>query len=219
MEGFVSIKVADGRLYPVLTASTPAAKRLVLTTAHDGQQSARIHLYLTTGMSWVGARFLGSLVVNHILPRNRGEASLELILALDNDAILDAACRDVDRPDARTVRLSTPVDAAANSPAIAEPSPTTDADADITPVPSRRIPAGDYADADTVRALTAPRGAYRRRRAAKASLAVAGVVVFVAAVAFSVWFFFARVDDATYIPEATSAPQTALSVPVRAVSN
>lgn len=96
----IGIKVADGKFYPILSENESAKKRLVLTTARDGQESVQIDLYRTATASMQDADFVGSLLVENIARTNKGEPSIELIVASDEKrGRLSAKAADLGKPD------------------------------------------------------------------------------------------------------------------------
>jgi len=96
MASSIGIKVANGEFYPVIDEGSSIKKRLVVTTVHDGQRSVQIDLYRSALKSMDDASYIGSLVVESLKPRPRGEPSIELIISSDGDNELDAEALDLD---------------------------------------------------------------------------------------------------------------------------
>jgi nucleoid-associated protein YgaU len=71
-------------------------KRLVLTTVHDGQESVQIDLFRSVSKTMRDAQYIGSLVVENIKPRPKGEPSIEMILSSSPGRIISADACDLD---------------------------------------------------------------------------------------------------------------------------
>jgi LysM repeat protein len=95
----IVIKIADGKFYPILPEKAEAKKRLVLTTVHDGQKSAQIDLYRSPSGSMHDAHYIGTLVVENISPKKKGDPSVELIIASDAEGEISAKAKDLDNPE------------------------------------------------------------------------------------------------------------------------
>jgi hypothetical protein len=81
MASTIGIKVANGEFYPIMEENSTVKRRLVLTTVHDNQKSVQIDLYNSFAKTMADALYVGSLVVENIKPRPKGEPSIEMILA------------------------------------------------------------------------------------------------------------------------------------------
>ncbi|MDR1596966.1 MAG: LysM peptidoglycan-binding domain-containing protein [Treponema sp.] len=81
MASTIGIKVANGDFYPIMEENSPVKKRLVLTTVHDDQKSVQIDLYNSFAKTMADALYVGSLVIENIKARPKGEPSIEMILA------------------------------------------------------------------------------------------------------------------------------------------
>lgn len=90
----IGIKVADGSFYPILDEGSLKKKRLVLTTVNDGQSSVQIDLYRGAGEKLEGASYIGSLLVDEIEAKAKGEAEIELTLGVDEDGTLHSLAKD-----------------------------------------------------------------------------------------------------------------------------
>jgi hypothetical protein len=71
-------------------------KRLILTTAHDNQKSMQIDLYNSYAKTMADALYVGSLVVENLKPRPKGEPNIEMTLSSNSAGQLaaDAVCLD-----------------------------------------------------------------------------------------------------------------------------
>jgi len=96
MTSSIGIKIANGEFYPVLSANAAGKKRLILTTVHDGQRSVQIDLYRSEIGEMGDASYIGSLVVENISPKAKGEPSIELVIASDGTEELSAEALDMD---------------------------------------------------------------------------------------------------------------------------
>jgi nucleoid-associated protein YgaU len=94
----IGIKIANGDFYPILDENSQAKKRLVLTTVHDGQRSTQIDLYRSATRSMADAQPIGSLVVEKIKARKKGEPSVELLISFNADGDVFAEAKDLDNP-------------------------------------------------------------------------------------------------------------------------
>lgn len=98
MASSIGIKVANGEFYPVIDEGSSIKKRLVVTTVHDNQRSVQIDLYRSVFKSMDDATYIGSLVVEALDLRPRGEPSIELVIKSDGENELDAEAIDLDTP-------------------------------------------------------------------------------------------------------------------------
>ncbi|MCL2067695.1 MAG: Hsp70 family protein [Treponema sp.] len=124
MTPIIGIKIANGEFYPIFEENSSVKKRMILTTVHDNQLSVQIDLYRSTTQTMTEAQYIGSLVIDKIKPKPRGEPSIEMVIssnangdiiadAIDLDSTpggehqilsvslksLDEASRDIDLPD------------------------------------------------------------------------------------------------------------------------
>jgi hypothetical protein len=76
--------------------NSPVKKRLVLTTAHDNQKSIQIDLYNSYAKTMADALYVGSLVVENLQPRPRGEPNIEMILSSNSAGQITADALDLD---------------------------------------------------------------------------------------------------------------------------
>jgi molecular chaperone DnaK (HSP70) len=96
MGSVIGIKVANGEFYPVLEEGSVAKKRLILTTVHDGQRSMQIDLYKSALRTMADSAYIGSLVVERIRPKPKGDPSVELTIASDGNGGISAEALDLD---------------------------------------------------------------------------------------------------------------------------
>jgi hypothetical protein len=114
MSSMIGIKVANGTFFPVLTDNVAVKKRLVLTTAHDGQTSVQIDFYKTAVMSLEDAVYIGTLLIENIEKNIEGGPSIEVIASIDEDGEFSASAYDMNNPKDKnnhilTVSLAQPV--------------------------------------------------------------------------------------------------------------
>jgi outer membrane biosynthesis protein TonB len=96
MAGTIGIKVANGEFYSIIDEDSNVKKRLVLTTVHDDQQSVQIDLYRSYAKTMADAVYIGSLVVEDIREKPKGEPSIEMIIACDAEGHISAEALDLD---------------------------------------------------------------------------------------------------------------------------
>jgi hypothetical protein len=96
MASSIGIKIANGEFYSILEESSAVKKRLILTTVHDSQKSVQIDLYKSALKTMADAAYIGSLVVENIKHKPKGEPSIELIISSDAEGELNADVSDLD---------------------------------------------------------------------------------------------------------------------------
>jgi nucleoid-associated protein YgaU len=96
MASSIGIKIANGEFYSIIDENSTAKKRLILTTVHDNQKSVQIDLYKSAAATMADALYIGSLVVENIRPRPKGEPSVELVIASTADGKISADATDLD---------------------------------------------------------------------------------------------------------------------------
>ena len=105
----IGIKVANGEFYPIIGENSTVKKRLVLTTVHDNQQSVQIDLYKSYTRTMVDALYIGSLILESIKPRPKGEPSIELVISSSVSGEITAEAVDMDtsvRGEHQTLKVS-----------------------------------------------------------------------------------------------------------------
>jgi hypothetical protein len=98
MASSIGIKQANGDFYSILEENQAAKKRLVLTTVHDNQKSVQIDLYKSYSKSMADALYIGSIVVENISPKSKGEPSIEMTLTSTKDGAISADAVDLGNP-------------------------------------------------------------------------------------------------------------------------
>jgi hypothetical protein len=91
----IGIKQANGNFYSILEENSPAKKRLILTTVHNSQKSVQIDLYRSVKKTMDDAAYIGSIVVENIGEKPKGEPSIELILSSTMDGSISAYATDL----------------------------------------------------------------------------------------------------------------------------
>ena len=96
MANIIGIKIANGEFYPIVQENSSVKKRLVLTTVYDNQISVQIDLYRNSSQVMAGAQYIGSLVVDNIGNKPKGEPSIEMVISSseNGDIIADAVLLD-----------------------------------------------------------------------------------------------------------------------------
>ena len=107
MAGTIGIKIANGDFYPIFEENSPARKRLVLTTVHDRQNNVKIDLFRSISKSMLDAQYIGSLLVEKIDSKPKGDPSIEMVISADKDGNIKAEAYDLDAgPDGERQTLS-----------------------------------------------------------------------------------------------------------------
>jgi len=107
MASSIGIKIANGEFYPIMEENELIKKRLILTTAHDNQTGVQIDLYRSENITMTDAQYIGSLVVDNIMPRPRREPSIEMIVSSNYDGEVVAEAIDLDSgPDGEHYELT-----------------------------------------------------------------------------------------------------------------
>jgi hypothetical protein len=92
----IGIKIANGEFYSIVEENSTVKKRLILTTVHDKQRSVQIDLYKSFTRTMADALYIGSLVVENIKPRPKGEPSIELVISSNKEGEIIADAIDMD---------------------------------------------------------------------------------------------------------------------------
>jgi hypothetical protein len=92
----IGIKIANGEFYPIVEENSSVKKRLILTTVHDKQRSVQIDLYKSFTKTMADALYIGSLVVENIKPKPKGEPSIELVISSTETGEIVADAIDLD---------------------------------------------------------------------------------------------------------------------------
>ena len=96
MAGNIGIKIANGKFYPLTEENLPAKKKLILTTVHDRQTSVQIDLFRSVSKTMLDAQYIGSMVVENIRSKPKGEPSIEMVISSDSDGNITADAYDLD---------------------------------------------------------------------------------------------------------------------------
>jgi outer membrane biosynthesis protein TonB len=92
----IGIKIANGEFYSIVEENSIVKKRLVLTTVHDKQRSVQIDLYKSFTKTMADALYIGSLVVENIKPKSKGEPSIEMVITSTKEGNISADAIDLD---------------------------------------------------------------------------------------------------------------------------
>jgi flagellar basal body-associated protein FliL len=92
----IGIKIANGEFYSIVEENSTVKKRLILTTVHDKQRSVQIDLYKSFTKTMADALYIGSLVVENISPKPKGDPSIELVISSNKDGEIVADAIDLD---------------------------------------------------------------------------------------------------------------------------
>jgi len=96
MASNIGIKIANGKFYPLIEENSLIKKRMILTTVHDNQPSVQIDLFRSTVGVMTDAQYIGSLVVENIKPRPKGEPSIEMVISSNSRGEIIADAIDLD---------------------------------------------------------------------------------------------------------------------------
>jgi LysM repeat protein len=172
----IGIKIANGEFYPIIDEDSQTTKRLVLTTVHDDQRSTQIDLYRSETSSMTDAQPVGSLVVENIKSRKKGEPSVEFLISLDADGEISAEAKDLDNPaGGENSQLSVSLKTLRQNALDSFP------DFDIEPQ-------DDLSGEDTGKTLPATR-TWRHPKKIVPVLPLVALIVVILAALFLVWFF------------------------------
>jgi hypothetical protein len=100
----IGIKVADGSFFPVMEEGKASRKRLVLTTVKDDQANVQIDLYRSEGEMDQGS-YVGSLLIEHIPPKEKGEPEIELLVGMDDEGNLLAEASEKTSGEKRSLSV------------------------------------------------------------------------------------------------------------------
>jgi LysM repeat protein len=96
MASTIGIKIANGEFYSLVEENSSVKKRLILTTVHDNQRSVQIDLYKSYTKTMADALYIGSLVVEKIKPKPKGEPSIEMVISSTREGEIIADAIDMD---------------------------------------------------------------------------------------------------------------------------
>jgi hypothetical protein len=96
MGSSIGIKIANGEFYSLVEENSSVKKRLILTTVHDNQPSVQIDLFRSTADTMTDAQYIGTVVVENISPKPKGEPSIEMVISSDENGEIIADAIDLD---------------------------------------------------------------------------------------------------------------------------
>ena len=96
MAAAIGIKIANGEFYSIIKESSSIKRRLILTTVHDNQRSVQIDLYKSETKTMADALYIGSLVIENIKPRSKGDPSIEMVIESSGNGTVTATATDMD---------------------------------------------------------------------------------------------------------------------------
>jgi hypothetical protein len=96
MASTIGIKIANGDFFSIAEENSNVKKRLILTTVHDNQDSLQIDLYRSQMHTMADAQYIGTIVVENVKPRPKGEPSIELIISSNEMGEVSADATDLD---------------------------------------------------------------------------------------------------------------------------
>jgi hypothetical protein len=96
MASSIGIKIANGEFYPLIEENSLVRKKLILTTVHDNQSSVQIDLYRSSTKVMADSQYIGTLVVEDIKPKPKGEPSIEMIISSKTNGEIIADAIDLD---------------------------------------------------------------------------------------------------------------------------
>jgi len=96
MASSIGIKIANGEFYPLVEENSSIKKRLILTTVHDNQPSVQVDLFRSPVNDMSDAQYIGTVVVENIKPKPKGEPSIEMVISSDSDGNIVADAIDLD---------------------------------------------------------------------------------------------------------------------------
>ena len=96
MASTIGIKIANGEFYSIMEENSSIKRRLILTTVHNNQHSVQIDLFRSAAKTMLDAQYIGSVVVENIEPKSRGEPSIEMVISSNADGDITADAIDLD---------------------------------------------------------------------------------------------------------------------------
>jgi septal ring-binding cell division protein DamX len=199
MASTIGIKIANGEFYSILEENTIVKKRLVLTTVHDNQQSVHIDLYKSNTATMQSAVYVGSLLVDHIRARLKGEPSIELVIASNEHGEIAADAIDLDHAAATSASGMQ-----ASLLRVSETRKLRVSLNELADSPSQRV---DFEVEDEATVLDTPAGLYDTPAKKKFPLllvVIAGLLLIIAL--FLLWFFPLRESNNGNALAATVVP-------------
>jgi nucleoid-associated protein YgaU len=104
----IGIKIADGSYYPVLEHGFIGRKKLILTTVKDNQTKVKIDLFRGNGAALPKPQYIGTLLIENILPAAKGEPEISLVIGIDEDDQLSVEATDPRTGETQDLSTSLP---------------------------------------------------------------------------------------------------------------
>jgi hypothetical protein len=204
MASSIGIKLANGDFYSLVEENSAAKRRLVLTTVHDKQRSVQIDLYRSFIKTMADAQYIGSLVVENIKPRPKGEPSIEMVISAAIDGEITAEAADLDASGGQRQSLNVSLKSLEEDSRDLE-LPDFDLEAQEPP------PQGLYEKAEAVRE--------KKSRSFPLPLLIILILVLLIGGGFAVWYFVFGAPLPSFFgggsPSGTAAVQPAEPAPVQ----
>jgi LysM repeat protein len=196
MASNIGIKIANGEFYPILEEGTNVKKRLILTTVHDSQRSVQIDLYKSEAASMADATYIGSLVIENITPKPKGDPSIEMIIASTESEEIIAEAVDLDSPGGKE-RQQLSVSLQALEETGTYEVPDFELESDTPPPEGLYDKSADFESPGT-------------KEKKSPLLPILLIIAILLLVGLLIWYFFAR-GTGSSTGTVTPAPQTAVS--------
>jgi molecular chaperone DnaK len=103
----LGIAVAGGYAEPIVEKNTPipVERKRMFVTSHDNQTVVHIQVCQGENRRFADNEPLGTMTLDGIPPRRRGEAEIEVAFTIDTDGILNVRARDVKTGKATQARI------------------------------------------------------------------------------------------------------------------
>ena len=102
----IGIKIADGTFYPIVERDSAKWKKVILTTVKDDQSNVQIDLYEGEGADIESAKYVGSLLIEDIIPAPAGDTEIELRIGVDQEGKLSARAEDLGSGQSQSLNVS-----------------------------------------------------------------------------------------------------------------
>jgi hypothetical protein len=193
----IGIKIANGEFYSIIDENSSVKKRLVLTTVHDNQRNVQIDLYKSAAKTMADALYIGSLVVENIEPRPKGEPSVGMVISSTGEGEITADAVDFDSAGGGEHQLLT-----------VSLKSLEDDDREYE-IPDFELEQNEYPPAELYGKSPAIQEEEKKKRFPVLVVIIIGLVIIIACLAF--WFFLLRDTTsltAAEIPAASAVPAT-----------